>query len=319
MRIEQSKPSITEYGFLRLLVSTLRSSYHEVIIAKHQLEKDLYNFYDSEDFHSLFEDVIKKESIDGNNYVDLNESFQMAYALGLLSMIKDASDDVRSVINLSEEEATDNLKDYDGEQVNKMCQLIAQIKQKDEIFLKKSKGYGVDNGDEYLVKIEIDEEKTIIQRIEKDYVGDDCVQVMFKHTDGMNIIKDRKITFSYLPHDLKNEFGYINDYLHDDRRHLFPYSDTPVHREEVDLYLSYDCVNQLLDYNCMYLILRADKKNNLESEVYCKAIKDGENAIIVQSVNQNSPAFNMNLDELRDIAKSAPQPKIRVKNRDKKL
>ena len=137
MRIEQSKPNITEYSFLRLLVSTLRSDYHEVIVAKHQLEKDLYTFYDDEDFNFLFEDVLKKESIEGNNYVDLSASFQMAYAWGLLSMIKDAAKDVRSVINLSEEEAIGKLEDYNEKQVNAMRELVYQIKEK-EPFIKGS-------------------------------------------------------------------------------------------------------------------------------------------------------------------------------------
>ena len=131
MRIEQSKPNITEYSFLRLLVSTLRSDYHEVIVAKHQLEKDLYTFYDDEDFNFLFEDVLKKESIEGNNYVDISASFQMAYAWGLLSMVKDAAKDVRSVINLSEEEAIDNLNDYNEKQVNAMQELVNRIKGKE--------------------------------------------------------------------------------------------------------------------------------------------------------------------------------------------
>ena len=131
MRIEQYKPNITEYGFLRLLLSTLKSDHHEVIVSKHQLEKDLYAFYGAEDFNFLFEDVIKRESIDGNNYVDLNDSFQMAYALGLLSMIHDSSKEVRSVINLSEEEAIDNLNNYNEKQVNAMRELVNRIKGKE--------------------------------------------------------------------------------------------------------------------------------------------------------------------------------------------
>ena len=131
MKIEQYKPNITEYGFLRLLLSTLKSEHHEVIVSKHQLEKDLYAFYGAEDFNFLFEDVIKRESIDGNNYVDLNDSFQMAHAWGLLSMIHDLSKDVRSVINLSEEEAIENLNDYNEKQVNAMQELVNRIKGKE--------------------------------------------------------------------------------------------------------------------------------------------------------------------------------------------
>lgn len=71
-----------------------------------------------------------KKGIDDNNYVDLTESFQLAYAWGLLSMIHDSSRDVRFIINLSKEEAIDNLHDYNEKQVKAMYQLIEQMKEK---------------------------------------------------------------------------------------------------------------------------------------------------------------------------------------------
>ena len=130
MRIEEYKPNITEYGFLSLLVSTIKAEYNEIVIEKHKLEKNLYDFYKKEDFNFLFEDICIKKGIDDNNYVDLTESFQLAYAWGLLSMIHDSSKDVRFIINLNKEEAIDNLHDYNEKQVNAMYQLIEQMKEK---------------------------------------------------------------------------------------------------------------------------------------------------------------------------------------------
>lgn len=152
----------------------------------------------------------------------------------------------------------------------------------------------------------------IIQKIDKKYVGSDCVQVMFKHNHGLVIIKDKQIVFCDLPHDSTNEFGYINKYLQDDRRHQFPYSDLPEHNEviEADLYV---VVNQLLEYDSIYTIMRADNKNNESSTVYCKITKVKNDAIIVQSTDENSPYFNIDIDMLKNIAEYAPEPKIRTK------
>ena len=152
----------------------------------------------------------------------------------------------------------------------------------------------------------------IIQRIEEKYVGSNCVQVMFKHNHGLCIIKDKRIIFCDLPYSA--EYGYINKYLQDDRRHQFPYSDVPEHNEviEEDLYV---VVNQLLEYDSIYTIIRSDNKNNVSSMVYCKVAKDEDDAIIVQSIDENSPYFNIDIDTLKNIAELSPEPKIRTKLR----
>ncbi|MBE6146830.1 MAG: hypothetical protein E7168_00690 [Firmicutes bacterium] len=89
MIVNCSKPKISEYDFFRLLTSTISKEKHNSVIKKIDLEKNLYHFYDSQDYHFLFEDVCKKESID-NCYVDLNSSFQTACAFGLIILIRDS-------------------------------------------------------------------------------------------------------------------------------------------------------------------------------------------------------------------------------------
>lgn len=85
---ENVKPNINEYEFLLLLVSVRILQGKTPIFANEELQKKLYSFYDSPEFKFLFEDICKKESIDGNNYVNLDTAFQKAYALGLLLPIQ---------------------------------------------------------------------------------------------------------------------------------------------------------------------------------------------------------------------------------------
>ena len=79
---ESAKKSITSFDFLNLLSSTIVLQEKTPIFENQQLQKDLYDFYDNPEFHFLFEDVCKKESIEGNNYIDLDNAFQLAYAWG---------------------------------------------------------------------------------------------------------------------------------------------------------------------------------------------------------------------------------------------
>lgn len=76
MKKQYSKPSITDYDFLRLLTSTIILHDENPIFENQQLQKDLYKFYDNPNYNFLFEDVSKKESIEGNNYVVLGDAFQ---------------------------------------------------------------------------------------------------------------------------------------------------------------------------------------------------------------------------------------------------
>ena len=92
MTIECVKPEISDYSFLRLFSATIILQDQNPIIDNHQLEKDLFEYYNKEEYHFLFEDLKKKEDVlitDGN-YVELNEVFQQGYAFGLLLMLRDA-------------------------------------------------------------------------------------------------------------------------------------------------------------------------------------------------------------------------------------
>ena len=126
MKKQYSKPSITDYDFLRLLTSTIILHDENPIFENQQLQKDLYKFYDNPNYNFLFEDVSKKESIEGNNYVVLGDAFQLAYAWGLLSMIQDSSN-LKSVINLYKKEALENVSQFELYQVAAMDELVTQL------------------------------------------------------------------------------------------------------------------------------------------------------------------------------------------------
>ena len=140
MRINSSKPKISEYNFLRLLSSTMIIQKQGVIINKYDLEKNLYYFYDNPYFNFLFEDVCKRENID-NNYVDLNVAFQTAYTFGLLILIQD-SGDVRAIINLTEEEAMKINSEFDSNEIiamKKLCDELKNLKEDKSVVLTKTK------------------------------------------------------------------------------------------------------------------------------------------------------------------------------------
>ena len=140
MRINSSKPKISEYNFLRLLSSTMIIQKQGVIINKYDLEKNLYYFYDNPYFNFLFEDVCKRENID-NNYVDLNVAFQTAYTFGLLILIQD-SGDVRAIIDLTEEEAMKINSEFDSNEIiamKKLCDELKNLKEEKSLVLTKIK------------------------------------------------------------------------------------------------------------------------------------------------------------------------------------
>lgn len=126
MRLECSKPQISEYNFLRLLSSTLILKKQDIIIKKYDLEKKLYDFYDNPKFRFLFEDICKRDNLD-NNYIDLNVAFETAYVFGLLILIQD-NGDVRSIINLTEDSAKKIISEFDQKEIIAMSKLCDELK-----------------------------------------------------------------------------------------------------------------------------------------------------------------------------------------------
>lgn len=128
MRIKCDKTELTDYDFLRLLVSSMVLHGQNPIIENHKLEQSLYMFYDRTEYHDLFEDVCKREDTVGkNSYVDLNEAFQSGYAFGLLLQIHDGYGEQRSLINLSMDEAKEMQTEYTTKQVEVIANLSHEL------------------------------------------------------------------------------------------------------------------------------------------------------------------------------------------------
>ena len=123
---ESVKKEITDFSFLNLLSTTIVLQGRTPVFENQQLQKDLYHFYHHPNFNFLFEDVCKKESIVGNNFVDLGDAFQLAYAWGLLSMVQ-GNGPLKSVIPLSKAEAQANISQFTQKQTSAMNELVTQL------------------------------------------------------------------------------------------------------------------------------------------------------------------------------------------------
>ena len=56
MNKECGKTNISDYSFLRLMMSSIVLKKQSPLIINHKLEKDLYSFYDRKEYHFLFLD-----------------------------------------------------------------------------------------------------------------------------------------------------------------------------------------------------------------------------------------------------------------------
>lgn len=161
--------------------------------------------------------------------------------------------------------------------------------------------------------------RDLIQKIDSQYVGDDCAQLMFKYEDGMAIINinEQKLFYYDVPNCI-NEFGYVNNYLTDERKEQFPYSDISEHIERAEGQ-RINVVNQLLDFDCLYEIIRCDSQGRVNVSVYGKLIKDGDEAIFIQSADRNSLTFDAGLRVLKGYVFEASEPKVLQMKKNIKL
>ena len=84
----------------------------------------------------------KKEDIlitDGN-YIELNTTFQQGYAFGLLLMLRD-NQHLKSMVNITKEDAKEILSTFDVEQVNAMSNLCNELSNKNNSLKNMKKEY----------------------------------------------------------------------------------------------------------------------------------------------------------------------------------
>ena len=109
----------------------------------------------------------------------------------------------------------------------------------------------------------------IVRRIPPQYVQDDCLQEMVGYNGEICIIDSEGIVYS----DLSDE-EIKNEYLYDERRFNFPYSNIPSHIRKIG-FKKYKVANRILDFNKIYVHMT---KQGIFTE---QAIKNGEEALVV--------------------------------------
>lgn len=114
---------------------------------------------------------------------------------------------------------------------------------------------------------------TYVDRVSSHYVGNDCVQLMIGYKKYMTMFNKYGVQYYHVP----NSIGYINSYLEDKRKNLFPYNDIPIHCGRIGL-SKYTYTNQLLNFEEPYI---AVSENGIIERI---AILDKDEAFVVSNV-----------------------------------
>ena len=130
---------ITENTFFIYLVATMKVN-NCSIINKHDIERQLYSFYNNEDLNILFNNIPKKE-IANDKYIDLNSAFNYAISIGLISLVKDFSD-IRYKINITVDEA-EMILSQNTILAKKMREMCSGLYTKEDILFENYKQVGI--------------------------------------------------------------------------------------------------------------------------------------------------------------------------------
>lgn len=115
------------------------------------------------------------------------------------------------------------------------------------------------------------ESNEIVQRIERHYIGDGCIQTMVPYRSSITILDKNDAIY----HHVEGSSCYINKYLSDERRKCFPYSNIPTHFAKRGL-TRLKFTNQIFNFDEPYIII-ADGGRIVESFV----TKDKDSALLV--------------------------------------
>lgn len=109
----------------------------------------------------------------------------------------------------------------------------------------------------------------IVQRIKSCYIGDNCVQIAWNHSEGaITVLDDKGIVY----HKKTGSSFYVNNFANDERRKKFPYNTI----SEFNTRKNGQSFRLLLDYNKNYFII-------FDGNIYqYYVVKDKENALFVQ-------------------------------------
>lgn len=114
----------------------------------------------------------------------------------------------------------------------------------------------------------------VVQRIESHSVGDDCIQVMVPYESEITILNKDGIIYSHK----EGSHISINNYVDDERKKQFPYSNIPIHYEKVGFFEKMIFANQLFDFEKPYISI----VDNHITESF--AVKDKNEALLINKV-----------------------------------
>ncbi len=154
-----------------------------------------------------------------------------------------------------------------------------------------------------------------IKIIKEPFKNEDGALVMFPFRKGLRIeeyYRDKKLLF--LLRD--DKFGYKNEYLNDERREKFPYSNIPVFNTIKGLHI-YKVANQILNYNQIYLVKYYKEDYVYDgtntSESHKEILEDTELVSVINDDDPNSdkaymvisdkrvPELELNAKELKNL------------------
>lgn len=114
----------------------------------------------------------------------------------------------------------------------------------------------------------------VVQRIESHFVGDDCIQVMVPYKSEITILNKDGIIYSHK----EGSHISINNYVDDERKKQFPYSNIPIHYEKVGFFEKMIFANQLFDFEKPYISI----VDNHIIESF--AVKDKNEALLINKI-----------------------------------
>ena len=110
----------------------------------------------------------------------------------------------------------------------------------------------------------------VIQRIEKQYVGKDCVQLVFvQKGNAMTILDQDGIVY----HKKEGSNLFVDKSENKRKQYAFPYSNISCYKDK-----KYEYVNQIIDFDKVYIRITGD--NIIETY----AIRDGKEALVLHKI-----------------------------------
>lgn len=135
-----------------------------------------------------------------------------------------------------------------------------------------------------------------VQRIPSHYVGENCIQTMIPHLkDSITILNSSGMQYHYKP----NSHLFVNNYISDERKEQFPYSQIPSHKTRVR-FKKIECINQLCDFDRVYVKI----SDGMVVEYF--VIKDGEEALMaIKYIFPCQRTEIMNRVQINELIKTA--------------